>query len=85
MYLIMHCQVLFTDPCREACDFFRETAVVGRLECARQRGNGEFVLGCAGEFLLSCAVLGEGAHQAAFIVSIFQPIEEHVVDDLGVT
>jgi hypothetical protein len=36
------------------------------------------------EFVAAGAVLGEGAHQAALVVGVFQAVEEHVVLDLAV-
>ena len=49
---------------------------------ALERCDREFVLIFPGEAVLPRAVLGEAAHQFAFVVSILQPVEKHMVDDL---
>ena len=63
--------------------------VIGFL-CAFERGDGEPILGFAGEAETVGAFFGEAAHQsaAAFFVTdvgVLQAVVEHVVDDLAVT
>ena len=55
-----------------------------RLLARSQRGDGVGVLRLAGELVALGAILGEGAHQAALVVGVLQPVEEHVVDHLAV-
>ena len=50
-----------------------------------QRGlAGELVLGGGGEAVGLGTFFGEGAHQAALLVSIFKAVEEHVIEHLAV-
>ena len=49
-----------------------------------QRGQRVFILRLAGELVVPCAILGEGAHQAALVIGVLEPVQEHVVDHLTV-
>ena len=60
-----------------------ETAVGNGLLRPCQRGERIIVLGLAGELIGLGAILGECAHQAALVIGVFQPVEEHVIHDLA--
>ena len=65
-------------------DLARKRAVlVGPLR-ALQALDRERVLRLARELVVLRRILGEAAHQPALVVGILQPVEEHVVLDLGV-
>ncbi|MGV8333854.1 thiolase family protein, partial [Pseudomonas aeruginosa] len=56
------------------------------LERARsgyRMGHGELVRCFAGEAVGLGTVLGEGAHQAALVLGVFEAVEEHVVEHLA--
>ncbi|NKC14348.1 MAG: hypothetical protein GKR94_19850 [Gammaproteobacteria bacterium] len=48
-----------------------------------QGADGEFVLGFAGELIRLRRVFGERAHQPAFVISVFQPVQEQMIDDFA--
>ncbi len=64
-------------------DLAGEAAVADGLLRPCQRGQRIIVLGLAGELVGLGAILGEGSHQAALVIGVFEPVEEHVVDDLA--
>ncbi len=55
-----------------------------RLLRPAQRLQGVGVLLLAGETVALRAVLGEGTHQPAALVGVFQAVEEHMVEHLAV-
>ncbi|EAZ58424.1 hypothetical protein PA2G_01665 [Pseudomonas aeruginosa 2192] len=69
---------------RQRHDLGLEAPVAHGLLRAGQRGHGELVLCFAGEAVGLGTVLGEGAHQAALVVGVFEAVEEHVVEHLAV-
>jgi hypothetical protein len=60
-------------------DFFEEAAFGYGLPCLFQ--GGERVLGVAAKLVGFRTVLSEAPHKPPFIVSVFQAIQEHMVDD----
>ncbi|MCY1360175.1 hypothetical protein D9M69_467900 [compost metagenome] len=71
--------LLFADRHSQRHDFGLEAAVLDRLLRASGRGNGKRVLGFTAEAVGFGAVFGEGAHQAALVVGVFEAVQEHRV------
>ena len=54
-----------------------------RLKSAGQGGQRIVILNGAGELECFGAIFGKGAHQASFVIGVFEPVQEHVVDHLS--
>ncbi|OIQ80373.1 hypothetical protein GALL_378660 [mine drainage metagenome] len=67
---------------RHRRDFTGERARGLCGQCIRQRPQRVSVLIGAGELKRFGAIFGECAHQAAFVIGVLQPVEEHVSDRL---
>ena len=59
-------------------------ALAHRAIGALERGERESVLRLAGELILLRAILGEGPHQAALVIGVLEPVEEHRIGHLAV-
>ena len=63
--------------------FVGERAICDRGLRACQRCQRIGVLNVSGELKGFGAVFGKGAHQTPLVIGIFQPVQKHVIDDLG--
>ncbi len=68
----------------DASDLPGERAFLDRAVGALQRGEREGVLLSPSELVVLSAILGEGPHQAALVVGVLEPVEEHVVERAAV-
>ncbi len=68
----------------ERDNFRRKSALGAGFLRAGERGEGECVLRFARKGVTLRAILGERAHQTAFVVGIFQAVEKHVIEHAAV-
>jgi len=83
LFVVFHNPVALAAAHRDRGDFPLEVAAGDGLLGPGGGGDGEFVLGLTGEAVLGGRVFGEGAHQPALVVGVFQTVEEHVVENLA--
>ena len=77
-----HRDVAFTGRYRDRFDLGFKGAVINRFLGTGQTFDGKCVLLFAGELVMLRSVFGEGAHETAFVIGIFESIQEHVIFDL---
>ena len=64
---------------RDRRDFVLEPAAIDRCLGAAQRRQREIVHVLAGELVFVGGALRKAAHRAAFLIGIFEPVEEHMI------
>ena len=80
MFVIADQTLFFTHRDLHRHNLGAEAAVLDRLLGTGQRRHRKIILSLAAKAMCLRAIFSKGAHQAASIVSVFEAIEEHVIE-----